>query len=64
MTVSVAVALMDPSGLEAVHVYAPESWKLIGWISKPPDCSSVNRGTWTEPLAKTSNPAETKHQNK
>lgn len=30
MTVSVAVALMDPSVLEAVHMYAPESWKLIG----------------------------------
>lgn len=62
MTVSVAVALIDPSELEAMHMYAPESWKLIGCISKPPDCSSVNLGTWTEPLAKTCNPTEIKHK--
>lgn len=30
MTVRVAVALMDPSELEAMHMYVPESWKLIG----------------------------------
>lgn len=50
---------MVPSELEAMQVYSPESWKLIGWISKPPDCKSVNLGTWTEPLAKTCDPTET-----
>lgn len=59
--VSVAVALIVPSELEAMHTYSPESWKLIGWISKPPDCSSVNLGTWTEPLAKTCDPTETEN---
>lgn len=29
-TVSVAVALMVPSMLEAMQVYSPESWKLTG----------------------------------
>lgn len=58
-TVSVAVALIVPSELEEMHTYSPESWMLTGWISKPPDCSSVNLGTWTEPLAKTCDPAET-----
>lgn len=62
MTVSVAVALINPSELEAMHVYAPESWKLIGCISKPPDCSSVNLGTWTEPLAKTCDPTKIKYK--
>lgn len=62
MTVSVAVALIDPSELEAMHMYAPESWKLIGCISKAPDSSSVNLETWTEPLAKTCNPTAIKEK--
>lgn len=49
---------MVPSELEAMQVYSPESWKLTGWICKPPDCNSVTLGTWTEPLAKTCNPTE------
>lgn len=56
-TVSAAVELIDPSELAAMHVYFPESWKLTGWICRPPDCSSVNLGTWTEPLANTCDPA-------
>lgn len=60
-TVSVVVALIVPSELEAMHMYSPESWKLTGWICKPPDCSNVNLGTWTEPLAKTCDPVETQN---
>lgn len=56
-TVSAAVELIDPSELAAMHVYSPESWKLTGRICRPPDCSSVNLGTCTEPLANTCDPA-------
>ncbi|TNN33304.1 hypothetical protein EYF80_056531 [Liparis tanakae] len=60
-TVSVEVALTVPSALEATQVYSPESWKLTGWICRPPDCSSVKRGTCTAPLASTRPPGGRSH---
>lgn len=36
----------------------PASDRWEGLISRLPDSSSVNRGSWTDPLAKTRSPAE------
>lgn len=52
-----AEASSMPLELLAMQVYVPASDRWEGLISKLPDSSRVNLGSWTDPLAKTRSPA-------
>ncbi|TNN35855.1 hypothetical protein EYF80_053987 [Liparis tanakae] len=45
-----------PRELLAMHVYVPASEMCDGEMSRLPDSSRVNLGSWTEPLANTRSP--------